>query len=197
MTSALEYIFGPAIYRRAFFLQGVSIMKKVIIYILITVALVYLCTVSVAAQGISDPSASLKIEAQDSGFDYRVENLRIFLEKYDSPLSTYAEDFVAYADKNGLDYRLVPSITGVESTFGKRIPTNSYNAYGWANGEYSFTSWENSIALVSQTLKTSYIDKGAPTISKIARRYAPPSTTWAGKVIFFVRKIDSLPLNFD
>ena len=32
------------------------------------------------------------------------------------------EDFVTYADTNGLDYRLVPAITGVESTFGKLIP---------------------------------------------------------------------------
>jgi len=172
-------------------------MKKLIIYILITVALLYLCTKCSHAQEISDPSASLKIEAQDTGFDYRVENLRKFLGKYNSPLSAYAEDFVVYADKNGLDYRLVPSITGVESTFGKHIPTNSYNAYGWANGDYIFLSWENSIAVVSQTLKISYIDKGAPTISKIARRYAPPSVTWAGKVVFFVKKIDSLPLNFD
>jgi hypothetical protein len=104
---------------------------------------------------------------------------------------------VTYADVNGLDYRLVPSISGVESTFGKHIPFNSYNAYGWANGNYSFTSWEDSISHVSETLKKSYIDKGAPSIAKIARRYAPPSTTWGNKVSYFIGKIDSLPLNFD
>ena len=196
MTSALEYKLGPSIYRRAFFLGG-SFMKKLIIYIVVTAALLYLCTISTQAQEISDPSASLKNEVQDNGFDYRVENLRKFLDKYNSPMTPYAEDLVAYADKNGLDYRLVPSISGVESTFGKHIPVNSFNAYGWANGDYYFLSWEDSIAVVSQTLKVSYIEKGAPTITKIARRYAPPSSTWAGKVIFFVEKIDSLPLNFD
>ena len=172
-------------------------MRKILLYILITGFLLYLCTVTTHAQDISDSSASLKNGAEEGGFDYRVENLRDFLQKYDSPLAIYAEEFVTYADLNGLDYRLVPSISGVESTFGKHIPSNSYNAYGWANGEYRFTSWENSIAHVSLTLKKSYIDKGAPTISKIAKRYAPPSTTWAGKVKFFVNKIDSLPLNFD
>ena len=172
-------------------------MKKLILYILITGVLLFLCTVSARAQGASDSSASLKTEAGEPGFDYRVENLRKFLEKYNSPLATYAEEFVTYADLNGLDYRLIPSISGVESTFGKHILYNSYNAYGWANGEYSFTSWEDSIAQVSQTLKKSYIDKGTPTITKIAKRYAPPSTTWGNGVKYFVRKIDSLPLNFD
>jgi hypothetical protein len=172
-------------------------MKKLILYILITAILIFLCTVNTNAQVVSDPSASVKIEAEEGGYDYRVENLRKFLEKYNSPLANYAEEFVTYADANDLDYRLVPSITGVESTFGKHIPYNSYNAYGWANGEYQFASWEDSIAHVSQTLRKSYIDKGAPTIYKIAKRYAPPSTTWAGKVKFFVGKIDSLPLNFD
>lgn len=152
---------------------------------------------TIGAQTLSDSSATLKNGGGDIGFDYRVENLRNFLKKYDSPLASFAEDFVTYADINGLDYRLVPAISGVESTFGKHIPSNSYNAYGWANGEYSFTSWQDSIAHVSETLKNSYIDKGAPTIAKIAKRYAPPSTTWGNGVKFFIGKIDTLPLNFD
>ena len=152
---------------------------------------------TIGAQTLSDSSATLKNGGGDIGFDYRVENLSKFLKKYDSPLASFAEDFVTYADINGLDYRLVPAISGVESTFGKHIPSNSYNAYGWANGEYSFTSWQDSIAHVSETLKNSYIDKGAPTIAKIAKRYAPPSTTWGNGVKFFIGKIDTLPLNFD
>ncbi len=172
-------------------------MKKLIFYILFTTALLISNAGAVRAQTLSDSSATLKKDAGDSGFDYRVENLRNFLEKYNSPLALYAQDFVTYADINGLDYRLVPSISGVESTFGKFIPTNSFNAYGWANGDYNFTSWEDSIAHVSETLKSAYIDKGAPTIAKIAKSYAPPSVTWGNGVKFFVGKIDTLPLNFD
>jgi hypothetical protein len=194
MTSALEYIFGPSIYRRAFFFKD---MKNFIINILIITALLILNAGTVRAQSISNSSATIKNGVADSGFDYRAENLRNFLEKYNSPLAAYADDFVTYADMNGLDYRLVPAISGVESTFGKFIPNNSFNAYGWANGEYTFMSWEDSIAHVSETLKSAYIDKGAPTIAKIAKRYAPPSTTWGNGVKFFVGKIDSLPLNFD
>ncbi len=174
-----------------------KVMKKLFIYILITTTLFLLNVVTCRAENISGESASINKVVDSVSYDYRVENLRKYLDKYNSPLSLYAEEFVTYADANGLDYRLVPAITGVESTFGKHIPTDSYNAYGWANGEYSFTSWQDSIAHVSEVLKISYIDKGAPTIAKIAKRYAPPSTTWGHNVSYFVGKIDTLPLDFD
>jgi len=172
-------------------------MKYKIITILVILALSVFCVIPVRAQEVSDSSASITKSAANFNFDYRVENLRKYLENFNSPLSLYAQDFVTFADKNEIDYRLVPSIAGVESTFGKFIPSNSFNAYGWANGNYSFTSWPDSIAKVSETLKSGYIDKGAPTIAKIAKRYAPPSTTWGYNVKYFLGKIDSLPLNFD
>ncbi len=136
-------------------------------------------------------------EVNESDFDYRVYTLRKFLTKHNSPLTPYSADFIAQADYYGIDYRMVPAITGVESTFGKHIPNNSYNAYGWANGKYSFSSWPNSIQVVSQTIKYKYIDKGAVSISKIGKIYAPPSTTWGIKVQNFVSKIDTLPMSFD
>jgi hypothetical protein len=172
-------------------------MKNIITYILITAALTILTAAPIRAENVSAESASISKEVDSGAYDYRVANLRNFFAKYNSPLTDYAESFVIYADLNGLDYRLVPAITGVESTFGKRIPEDSYNAYGWANGAYSFTSWEDSIAHVSKTLKISYIDKGAPTIAKIAKRYAPPSLTWGRNVNIFIDRIDTLPLDFD
>jgi hypothetical protein len=173
-------------------------MIKTITYILFVMVLCFASAGGVYAQDIeAGASAAINYSEVSDNFDYRVTNLRKFLIKYNSPLSDYAQDFVVYADIYGLDYRIIPAITGVESTFGKRIPVNSYNAYGWANGEYRFTSWEDSIEHVSMTLKTKYIERGAPTIAQIARRYAPPSSTWGSKVKFFMRKIDSLPVSYD
>ena len=172
-------------------------MRKIITIFTILIALTFTGAGEIYAQNVSDGSAELKENQTIYDFDFRVENLRKFLQKYNSPLAPYAEEFVIYADENNLDYRLVPAITGVESTFGKRIPKGSYNAYGWANGEYEFESWKDSIKHVSEVLKSSYIDRGVISINQIARVYAPPSTTWGGNVAFFVRKIDTLPLNFD
>ncbi|MBI2065979.1 glucosaminidase domain-containing protein [Candidatus Woesebacteria bacterium] len=170
-------------------------MIKVFSILTISVLVFILSAGSVSAEvPVADASATLKRSQISS--DYRIEILRAYLTKHNSPLAEYADEFVLTADKYNIDWRLVPAISGVESTFGKRIPANSYNAYGWANGEYRFKSWEDSIEIVTKTLREKYIDRGAPSIAKIARRYAPPSSTWAGKVKFFMRKIDSLPLAY-
>ena len=170
-------------------------MLNKLTYILIIIVLFVFNAKGTYAQETADASASFKVKGNNS-FDYRVQNLKNYLESHKSPLADYAKDFVSYADTYNLDYRMVPAITGVESTFGKRIPSNSYNAYGWANGEYKFSSWEDSIGHVSMTLKTKYIEKGAASIAKIAKRYAPPSTTWGRNVKFFMKKIDPMPVAF-
>jgi hypothetical protein len=122
--------------------------------------------------------------------DIRVAQLETFLAKYNSPLTPYAQDFVAMADKYQIDWKLVPAITGVESTFGKQIPSYSYNAYGWNNGNFRFKSWEDSIEIVSKALREKYFDRGLNTPYKIGPVYAPPSKTWASKVSFFMQKIE-------
>lgn len=142
-------------------------------------------------------SATLKTITAQANIDLRVNKLAKYLRKHNSPLTDYAHQFVYFADVYNLDYRLVPAISGVESTFGKRIPSNSYNAYGWANGASKFNSWEESIEIVSKTLREKYYDRGADTMSKIASRYAPPSTTWAWKVTYFMDQIDPQTLEFD
>lgn len=171
-------------------------MRKVIFIILTAVLLFVQSADYVSADSdMGQVSAQLKKNVPEA-IDNRVFVLRRFFVKYNSPLAPFAADFIESADKYNLDWRLVPAITGVESTYGKRIPFNSYNAYGWANGAYYFESWEDSIEIVSRTLRQKYYDNGAKNIRQIARRYAPPSTTWAGKVRFIMRKIDHLPVSF-
>lgn len=136
-------------------------------------------------------SASLVIESKE--FDERVTRLYTFLKNQNSPLTPFAQEFIEAADEYNLDWRLVPAITGVESSFGKRIPSSSYNAYGWNNGVYKFNSWEQSIWHVAKTLRERYLNRGATTVSAIGKIYAPPSLTWANKVNYFMAKIESTP----
>ena len=146
--------------------------------------------VSQSAQLVTNKSSNLAV-------DFREVRLKNFLRKYNSPLEKHAGDFIYWADKYSIDWRLVPAITGVESTFGRRIPKNSYNAYGWANGSHKFGTWEVSIEVVTSALRHKYINKGADSIPKIARRWAPPSKTWASNVSYFINKIDATPVEFD
>lgn len=165
-------------------------MKR--IFALILPAYLFLVTQGVAVASVADDSAQMF--SRISFPDQRVTRLEAYLKSHNSPLSEYAAVFVQTADKYELpDWRLVPAIAGVESTFGKAIPENSYNAYGWANGTHRFQSWEESIATVSKTLKSRYVDRGADTVEEIGRIYAPPSNTWAVKVRFFMREIGMFP----
>lgn len=148
-----------------------------------------------AAWYVVSESATPKRDLVQKKFDYRVNVLTKYLSGHNSPLADYAGLFIYKADENGIDWRLIPAITGVESTFGKNIPINSYNAYGWANGRYRFESWEDSIEVVSKALREKYIDRGANTLPKIARRYAV-SLSWEWKVRYFMNEIDSIPLAF-
>lgn len=130
--------------------------------------------------------------------DNRKKILADYLAKYNSPLQPYAGDFVDAADANGLDWRLVAAISGVESTFGKHTPgspvgkTISYNGWGW--GVYGtqalyFKSWTHGIYTVSEGLGKNYVAKGRVTPDQIGKIYAA-SPTWSTKVKYFLNDID-------
>ena len=177
-----------------------KLLKFTFLKLLILISIITLSHPNQAEAGREMHSPSAQIAAYstiNNGNIYKYLRLKSFLSKYDSPLKEYSYDFISASDKYGLDWRLLPSITGVESTFGKRIPYNSYNAYGWNNGNYKFESWEHSIDHVSEFLKVRYVDRGYDTIDKIAPIYAPPSSDWAWKVKYFANKLDPVVLEFD
>lgn len=127
--------------------------------------------------------------------DPRVEKLQNYLAAHNSPLTGETSHFINEADHWGIDWKLVAAIAGVESTFGKHIPTNSYNAWGWgvftgATDGVHFENWHDGIVRVSAGLKTNYINRGAVTIEQIGRIYAA-SPNWSWKVRFFLDQIDT------
>lgn len=116
--------------------------------------------------------------------------MRKVLQSYDSPLVTHVDAFVSACIKNDLSCFLLPSIAGLESTFGKFILPGSNNPFGWGGGLIRFSTWDEGIDTVATGLKRHYIDKGAVTIDQIAPIYSE-STTWAPRVQYFVNKFDS------
>ena len=61
--------------------------------------------------------------------DPRLVRLQEFLAEKDCPISKYAADFIEAADANDLDWRLLPSISFIESGGGKEYMNN--NVFGW------------------------------------------------------------------
>lgn len=179
-------------------------MKKQIFVTILTLTVATLAITKPASATTAVAGGSAVIKNEVLGFgrkDPRVKKLETYLSKHNSPMAPYANNLIESADHYQLDWKLVPAIAGVESTFGKNIPFNSYNAYGWNNGHYRFKSWPQSIDYVSSYFKEKYVDRGLDTPFKIGPVYAPPSRSWAGKVLYFMNQIEcfeneSCPDNF-
>ncbi len=166
-------------------------MKQLVI-LTVLVLLLGAATPVFAVDNVAVPAASLTIH--EAAVDTRIAHLRSYLLSHGSPLASEAAHFVGEADRMNLDWRLLPAISGVESTFGKQIPSGSYNAWGWgiptgAQWGVAFKSWNEAITTISEGLKHDYVDRGAITIDQIGRIYAA-SPAWSWKVHFFIQQIE-------
>ncbi|MDP2637612.1 MAG: hypothetical protein Q8P26_00950 [Candidatus Levybacteria bacterium] len=168
-------------------------MEKILIAIL-TISIVFLTSNKTvyATENLAGSSAALLKPVSAKVPDSRVKILGEFLKQYDSPLVPNASDFVEIANKYDLDWKLVAAISGVESTFGKQIPYESFNGWGWGiygDNMILFSSWKEGIETVSEGLRNNYINKwGAKDVYEIGKIYAS-SPTWAQKVTYFMNKI--------
>lgn len=136
--------------------------------------------------------------------DSRILAMRKFLSDYNSPMAPYADVFITEADRYGLDWRLVASISGVESAFGNLIPRNSNNGWGWRGGPggaYSiFESWGAGIKVITRGLARGYGVNMTP--FQIERAYCPPcyanpAHAWANGVTRFMYELKYYHDNLD
>ncbi len=98
--------------------------------------------------------------APDYREDPRLTSLREFFVKFDCPAWRYAAVFLEAADAYELDWRLLPSISYIESTGGKAARNN--NLFGWDAGRAQFSTPSAGIHAVGYRLSHSelYRDKG-------------------------------------
>lgn len=136
-----------------------------------------------------DTKVDSQIQAKKSDIETKI--LTGYLSQFNSPLQYHAQDFVDAAKTHNVDWKLVPAIAGVESTFGKFIP-GGYNAWGW--GVYGtqaiyFTSWRDGIFTVTKGLKENYINKGLTDPYSMNTIYAA-SPFWGGRVSYFITELE-------
>jgi hypothetical protein len=119
--------------------------------------------------------------------DVRLKTLQKFFGKANCPAQKYSQVFLEAADSNDLDWRLLPSISFVESTGGKAAKNN--NLFGWDSGRAGFVSPVASIQTVGYRLSHSelYRDKD---IDEILATYNP-NAEYAGRVKFVMRQISA------
>jgi hypothetical protein len=90
--------------------------------------------------------------------DPRLSRLTKFFADRDCPLRDSAKDFLLAADQNELDWRLLPSISFIESSGGKDYRNN--NVFGWDSCKERFPSVRAGIHYVAAQLGRSNRYKG-------------------------------------
>lgn len=142
----------------------------------------------------SGSSASLNsLVMSENEIDNREKMLKEFLISRNSPLADHAGTFIKTADKYNLDWKLVVSISGLESGFGKNQPAGSHNGWGWGynNGSVKhFTSWDEAIEEISYGLRNRYLKEIPYSDPYIIGPTYAASPTWAVRVTNFMNQIE-------
>lgn len=120
--------------------------------------------------------------------DPRLSALRQFFAKADCPALHYSREFLKAADLNKLDWRLLPSISYVESTGGKFARNN--NLFGWDSGKASFDTPTQAIEHVGYRLSHSSRYR-AKSVDTVLATYNPDEE-YAAKVKSVMRRIAPL-----
>ncbi len=168
-------------------------MDKTIFSIVLTVLLLAtLGAVPARADLIAGSSAAVSYLEKNSTTSINLTSIALkrkamteVLKKYNAPLLSEVDSFIEACQTYQLDCYLLPSISGVESTFGKFLIPGTFNPFGWGRGDIPFKSYHEAIMTVAKSLKENYIDKGAVTVDQIGPIYCE-GNTWSGSVNHFM-----------
>ena len=128
------------------------------------------------------------VAERERQFRFRVARVQSFLDKYSSPLASSSSVLVGTADRFNLDYRLLPAIAGVESTFCKYAP--NFNCWGWGRGLTRFTSFNQAIEVIAKGLAQNYDTRD---VRYIGYKFCPPTDcnteAWIKNVQIFEKEV--------
>lgn len=100
----------------------------------------------------------------------RAQKIDAYFVDKDMPLAGHGLAMVTAADKYDIDWRLIAAISVIESTGGKHACKKvKYSAFGWGSCKINFSSYEESIEVISKNLagenpKTAHHYDGKDTI---------------------------------
>lgn len=122
--------------------------------------------------------------------DERCQAVRTLFRRHQSPLAEVAPVFVQAADRHGLDWRLLPAISIVE-TGGRQGRVN--NVFGWNSGRARFKTAEHCILFVAERLAKSPTYAGR-TALEILRQYNPARKSYPPRVAKVMLEISDDPV---
>ncbi len=137
----------------------------------------------------SATSTSQTVPAPDYSSDPRIKKIQHFFVGFDSPGYVFAEDFLLAADRNRLDWRLLPSLSLLESGGGKNFRNN--NILGWDSCRRQFPSVTACIHHVALQLAASRLYRDKSLNGKLA--LYNPNHHYPQRVKALMQQIDRDP----
>jgi hypothetical protein len=125
---------------------------------------------------------------QEYRSDRRLIPLQNFFVQAECPAAEYAVEFLMVADQYALDWRLLPSLSFIESTGGKASPYN--NLFGWDSGRAHFASPSAAIRTVGSFLANSTLYR-SKSLDEILATYNP-DRDYPQKVKSVMRRIATI-----
>ena len=123
-----------------------------------------------AVSGSTSPAQLTLEKIRSLETDSRLIRLERFFGERNCPIRSLAFEFLTAADENDLDWRLLPSISLIESGGGKAYRNN--NVFGWDTPLQSFASVREGIHYVAGQLARSDLYRNKSLDGKL-RTYNP------------------------
>lgn len=135
-----------------------------------------------------------------SALDLEIRAMKIdaYFKKRGDPLYGYGKKFVSEAQKNGLDYRLLPAISILESTGGKFACKN--NPLGWGSCKIGFKDWNEAIEVVALNLggnnpRTKHYYDNGKTLDQKLYHYNSVNPEYNKKIRIHMEEIRKIPVS--
>jgi hypothetical protein len=145
--------------------------------------------------------ADSPLNLKDQTLKAEADAIDAYFAGHDMPLAGMGMKMATEADKNDLDWRLLPAIAVRESTGGKNDCTKvKNNPFGWASCKVGFNSTEEAIETIARNLGGNnpstakhYDNK---TVKGILNEYNPPSIVprYAEQVMAIMKNIGDVDM---
>lgn len=148
----------------------------------------------IAMNSVPTEETSVIITQEEIIRKEKAELIDAYFAKNDAPLEGYGMKFVLEAEKNDIDWRLLPAIAMRESTGGKNACKKVPNSvFGWGSCKISFKSIDESIEIVAKNLggnnpNTDHYYENK-TITQILKKYNSIIPGYSNQVIKIMKTI--------
>lgn len=163
-----------------------NVLRSYVVFPMFAMTMPFASLNAVGSMAMNNPLVasenSVITTQEDESRKMKADAIDQYFASKEAPLEGYGMKFVIEAEKNNLDWRLLPAIAMRETTGGKftcKNPKAPNNSFGWGSCKIGFDSIEASIEHIAKTIsgnneKVKHYKVGM-TSEQILKKYNPDS----------------------